>query len=125
MSSYLSSLLSAFGGRGGNGAVDSDDSDFEDAENTPLNNGGPTTAAKGPAAAAAMGKKGAGAASGKEQEPSVHWLSVQTTETDAKVVCEKPAASHLMQVGPETALNLVSIFGGARQGKCVRVYMCI
>lgn len=116
MSSYLSSLLSAFGGRG-NGAVNSDDSDSEDAENMPLNNGGP--AAKVPAAA--MGKKGACAASKEQEEPSVHWLSVQTTETDAKVVCEKPAAAHLLQMGPETALNLVSIFGGARQGAYVRV----
>lgn len=93
MSSYLSSLLSAFGGRGGNGGGDADgDSDFEDAtgseENQPLN--------KGPAAVAG-GKAGpkAAAAAAKSQDPSVHWLSVQTTETDAKVVVEKAAGAYV------------------------------
>ncbi len=107
MSSYLSSLLSAFGGgRGGVGgaAEDEDFSDFEDAgsveNHQPLN--------KGPAV---------GAAAGSSKDPSVHWLSVRTTETEAAVVCEKAAADHLVKVGAETALALVSIFGGARQGK--------
>lgn len=91
MSSYLSSLLSsAFGGRK---AVDDEgDSDFEDAAGSEEN--------RPPA------------------DPSVHWLSVQTTQTDATVVCEKGAADHLKKIGPEVALNLVSIFGGARQGTC-------
>ena len=92
MSSYLSSLLSAFGGRGGAGGNDhgGEDSfnDFEDAgseENTPLN----TIAGSGKAAAGAASKAGA-----KSQDPSVHWLSVQTTETDAKVVVEKAAGAY-------------------------------
>lgn len=55
----------------------------------------------------------------------MHWLSVKTTETGATVVCEKGAADHLKKIGPEVALNLVSIFGGARQGTCRHGAWCM
>lgn len=104
MSSYLSSFLSSTFGMGA--AFDS--SDESERESTPPTNPSPSTTTK------AVSKP----TKGDAESSSVHWLGVKTDEKEVRVVCDSRAAKEVLgRCSDTTPLNLISIFGAARQGK--------
>lgn len=111
MSSYLTSLLSSAFGSGA--AFDS--SDESDGENcNPTTTQCPTKVNVSEPPQSGVVKRSAADSACS----SVHWLSVETDEKEARVVCDQRAAKEVLsKCSDTTPLNLISIFGAARQGK--------
>ncbi len=112
MSSYLSSLLSNAFGTGA--AMDSSDSEGEN--DTAMANTSSSGNAAAAAASSGSSKNSAVSSSSKTDATSVHWLGVETDEKEVRVVCDPKAAKEVL-CKVEGPLNLISIFGAARQGK--------
>lgn len=113
MSSYLSSFLSSAFGTGA--AFDS--SDESDGENlSPVNaTTKPSSSSASSTTTKAVSKP---TSSGDAESSSVHWLGVETDEKEVRVVCDNRAAKEVLgKCSDTTPLNLISIFGAARQGK--------
>jgi len=106
MSSYLSSFLSSAFGTGA--AFDS--SDESDGENQ-----SPVNATTKPSSSTTT--KAVKPTSGDAESSSVHWLGVETDEKEVRVICDNRAAKEVLgKCSDTTPLNLISIFGAARQG---------
>ena len=121
MSSYLSSLLSSAFGTGA--AVYSDSEDEHEGSSTSTTTLQDKTNKKtGGAAAAtttsAKTKKNDSYDTEADNQASVPWLAVEAEEEAVKITCNEQATKEVLQrIGETTPLNLISIFGAARQGK--------